>query len=92
MTLPPAFINTFTVATCPFDDATNAEEGYDSKAIKPMYEFKGKRPVCSRANACEPKYACLGGDVCLEGYTKYYEHFFVKSFILLRAQSNDSKR
>ena len=60
------------------DLLANAEEGYDSKAIKPMYEFKGKRPVCSRANACEPKYACLGGDVCLEGYTKYYEPYVKK--------------
>ena len=41
----------------------------------PLYEFLGKRPVCSRANPCEPKFACLGGDMCLEGYVKYYEPY-----------------
>jgi hypothetical protein len=44
----------------------------------PLYEFLGKRPVCSRANPCEPKFACLGGDVCLEGYVKYYEPYVKK--------------
>ena len=43
-----------------------------------LYEFLGKRPVCSRANPCTPKYACLGGDVCLEGYVKYYEPYVQK--------------
>ena len=47
----------------------------DEKDAGPTYEFLGKRPVCSRANSCEPKFSCLGSDVCLEGYTKYYEPY-----------------
>ena len=42
------------------------------------YEFLGKRQVCSRANPCEPKFSCLGGDMCLEGYVKYYEPYIKK--------------
>ena len=50
----------------------------DEEKKGPLYEFLGKRPVCSRANPCEPKFACLGGDVCLEGYVKYYEPYVQK--------------
>jgi hypothetical protein len=50
----------------------------DEEKKGPLYEFLGKRPVCSRANPCEPKFACLGGDVCLEGYVKYYEPYVKK--------------
>jgi hypothetical protein len=56
------------------DIAVNAAEDENIE----LYEFLGKRPVCSRANPCEPKFSCLGGDMCLEGYVKYYEPYVKK--------------
>jgi len=58
-----------------YEDGSN-DDGTEKQG--PLYEFLGKRPVCSRANPCEPKFACLGGDICLEGYVKYYEPYVQK--------------
>ena len=54
------------------------DDGNQVSIVNLPYEFLGRRPVCSRANPCEPKFSCLGGDVCLEGYVKYYEPYVQK--------------